>query len=126
MLIWVLNSTYLNLKKFFHCTKKLLRIFALVGDNFSVKKLLQVVDISPIECTSPKLDIAIEQWVGKEKGLCNELQVFCNLIEKLQTIRNSAKVRALTHLGTKRPIETRWTAKLKMLCRYVHIKEDIK
>lgn len=107
--------------------KDLTNVVALIGDNCSVnKKLSSLVDIPLIGCASHKLNLAIEQWIGREKGLSDSLQVVHNLMVKLRTIKNAAKLRELTHLGATGPIETRWSGKFEMLRRYFRIEEHIK
>lgn len=55
------------------------------------KKPSSLVDISLKVCVSHKLNIAIEQWIGKEKCFFNALKVVQNLMGKPQSIKENQK-----------------------------------
>ena len=101
-------------------------VVCFVGDNCAVNmKLSTITDIPIIGCNSHKLNLAIEAWIEAQEGLPGALKKLRELMSQLNTIKNSARLRQLTRLGSVLPNETRWTGKFEMVRRYFRIEKNI-
>lgn len=102
-------------------------VVCLVGDNCSVnQRLSNLCGIPLIGCYSHKFNLAVEHWIKLQPGLDDALETMRKLMKQLRTLKNSARLRNLTHLGALLPNETRWTGNFDMVQRYFRIEEFVK
>ena len=85
------------------------------------RKISSNTSIPLIECASHKFNLAVELWIESQKDLADALKALRELMVQLRTVKNSARLRELTHLGAILPNETRWTGKFEMVKRFLRI-----
>lgn len=97
-------------------------VVPMVGDNCSVIQKLSTIKFIPLVVSaSHKRNLAVDNCINETPGLSNALDSVDHLMSKLRTLKNSSKLRSLTHLGATEPLETRWSAKFDMLRRVFRI-----
>lgn len=70
--------------------------------------------------------MAVERWILTQKGLSDALNTLRKLMAQLRTVKNSAKLRELSHVGALLPNETRWNGKFHMVKRFFKIEEHLR
>eukprot|EP00171_Calliarthron_tuberculosum_P022099 IDg22099t1 len=106
--------------------RSLENVIAFVSDNCSVNQhLSSLAGVPLIGCVAHKFNLAVEAWCEAVDGLSDALKCLRELMAKLRTLKNAAKLRELSHLGAILPNETRWTGKYQMVKRFFRIEQCV-
>lgn len=106
--------------------KSLANVVAFISDNCTVNRRLSTLTSIPLlGCVAHKFNLAVEDWCASTPGLIDALKSVRELMAKLRTLKNAAKLRELTHLGALLPNETRWTGKFDMIQRFFRLENCI-
>lgn len=102
-------------------------VVCLIGDNCAVNRLFATkAGVPLIGCNSHKFNLAVENWIKDQPNLESGLTAVRDVMRSIRTLKNSAKLRELTHLGALLPNETRWCGKFQMVKRFLHIENLLK
>ena len=106
--------------------KSLSNIVALVGDNCSTNcKISNDTGIPLIGCASHRFNLAVNHWIDTNAPYGDALSTVHELMTKLQTLKNAARLCDLTDLCAVKPNETRWSGKYEMVARYFRIADEV-
>lgn len=98
--------------------KNLCHVLFLVGDNCSTnQRFATFFNVSLISCNSHKLSLVIDKCIIKHTGLSSALKGLRELMLQMFTLKNSARLYELTHLGALLSNETHWSGKIDMVER---------
>jgi len=94
-------------------------VVALIGDNCSVnKKLARDIGIPLVGCASHRFNLAVSAFLDGNATYAPILTKVNDVMVKLRTLKNAAKLRELTALVPVKKNETRWTGWFDMCQRY--------
>lgn len=111
---WVIESIY---KKRVHC------ISFLCGDNCSTNKALATsMSIPLVGCASHRFNLAVQSYLKQYEQILNRVH---ELMKKLTTLKQAAKLRTRTTLRPVSRNATRWSSTFEMILRYFRIKDFI-
>jgi hypothetical protein len=105
--------------------KTLENVAFLVGDNCSVNQsLCDIIDCGFIGCSSHRLNLTVKEWIVRNQyeQIIDKVH---NLMLKLKSVKNRAKLRELTELSPLTRNTTRWPSTYKMIDRYLSIEPCI-
>ncbi|EGZ12810.1 hypothetical protein PHYSODRAFT_511059 [Phytophthora sojae] len=95
----------------------------LVGDNCGVnKRLANLLGVPLIGCASHRLNLAVRDYLEPHDSILEEVQ---QLMRKLRTLKQAAKLRAKTPLAAVLRQDTRWSSTFSMLKRYFRLRPFI-
>ncbi|ETN16736.1 hypothetical protein PPTG_05879 [Phytophthora nicotianae INRA-310] len=95
----------------------------LVGDNCSLNKRLSDLLGEPlVGCSSHRLNLAVRDFLEPSE---DDVEGVPQLMRKLCTLKQAAKLRTRTPLRAVLRQDTRWSSTFSMLKRYFHIREFI-
>ncbi|ETL33178.1 hypothetical protein L916_14313 [Phytophthora nicotianae] len=93
----------------------------LVGDNCSVnKRLADIMGVPLVGCASHRLNLAVRDYLAPHELALEEVQ---QLMCKLRTLKQAAKLRLKTSLVPIMRQDTRWSSTFMMLKRYYKLQE---
>ncbi|ETI44632.1 hypothetical protein F443_10683 [Phytophthora nicotianae P1569] len=95
----------------------------LVVDNCTVnKRLANLLGVPLIGCASHRLNLAVRDYLEPHDNILEKVQ---QLMRKLRTLKQAAKLRAKTPLVAVLRQDTRWSSTFAMLKRYCKLSECI-
>ena len=107
--------------------KTFANVVCLIGDNCSVNQKLSSISLLPlVGCVSHKFNLAVESWIESQPELKDGMKCVHDLMLRLRTIKNAARLRQFTHLRALLNNETRWTSKYEMLKRFFRIEDNVR
>ncbi|KAG3241349.1 hypothetical protein PI124_g13790 [Phytophthora idaei] len=93
----------------------------LVGDNCAVnKRLAKLMEVPLVGCGSHRLNLAVRDFLRPHVSALEEVQ---QLMRKLRTLNQAAKLRVKTPLVPVHRQDTRWSSTFSMLDRYFRLRE---
>ncbi|GMF09568.1 unnamed protein product [Phytophthora lilii] len=93
----------------------------LVGDNCSVsKRLADIMGVPLVGCASHRLNLAVRDYLAPHEPALEEVQ---QVMRKLRTLKQAAKLRLKTPLVPIVLQDTRWSSTFSMLKRYFRLRE---
>ncbi|ETM43308.1 hypothetical protein F442_11560 [Phytophthora nicotianae P10297] len=93
----------------------------LVGDNCAVnKRLANLMNVPLVGCASHRLNLAVREFLVPFETALDQVQ---QLMRKLRTLNQAAKLRMKTPLMPILRQDTRWSSTFSMLERYIRLRE---
>lgn len=93
----------------------------LVGDNCALnKRLANLLGVPLVGCSSHRLNLAVRAYLEPHESILEEVQ---QLMRKLRTLKQAAKLRTKTSLVPVLRQETRWSSTFSMIKRYFRLRE---
>lgn len=91
----------------------------LVGDNCAVnKRLADLLGVPLVGCTSHRLNLAVRDFLEPSE---DDLEAVQQLMRKLRTLKQAAKLRTKTPLRAVLRQDTRWSSTFSMLKRVLSL-----
>ncbi len=95
----------------------------IVADNENLNKAVaRKLSVPMIGCASHRLNLAVKSLFSAS---ANGIYLVNKLMAKLSTLKNSAKLRAKTHLRPILSSSTRWSSTFLMVERYFELKQHL-
>ncbi|KAE9033055.1 hypothetical protein PR001_g10333 [Phytophthora rubi] len=95
----------------------------LVGDNCAVnKRMANLIGVPLVGCASHRLNLAVRDYLAPLDSELGEVQ---QLMRKLRTLKQVAKLRTKTELLPVLPQDTRWSSTFAMLKRFCRLREFV-
>ena len=94
-------------------------IYCLSADNCNTNKsVAKILGINFIGCSSHRFNLAMEQFLEKEKGIIDKINT---VMKKLKQPSLAARLRCSTKLVAKTNCPTRWSSTYEMVQRYLKL-----
>ena len=105
-------------------SKTISNVVAIVGDNCAVNKsIAKKLDVGFVGCASHRYNLAVCDILKDNDRIISLVR---EIMKKIRTGVNRAKLRRITHLSPIIDQETRWSSTYSMLLRYQQLKDHIK
>jgi len=103
--------------------KTLSNVICLVGDNCSTNKALADLCGKPlVGCAAHRFNLAVQKYLSGHDVLLTKVN---ELMTKLRTLKNAAKLRMLSPLRPRLRCATRWTGTFAMIERFFELKPHL-
>lgn len=89
-------------------------------------KIIHLFNVPTVDCASHNFNLPVEHWIKYQNGFSEGLKYVHDLMVRLRTIKHSARLREIVHLGAKTNNHSRCKSKFQLLLRYFQIEYHVR